>query len=56
MRPVFQQTPREIVKMRYLWEQLLRPDNRKLVAVLGDEPSMPLTDAVRMTLRALDVR
>jgi nucleoside-diphosphate-sugar epimerase len=56
MRPVFQQTPREIVKMRYLWEQPLRPDNRKLVAVLGDEPSMPLTDAVRMTLRALDVR
>jgi nucleoside-diphosphate-sugar epimerase len=53
---LFQQTPREIAKMRYLWKEPLRLDNRKLVAFLGEEPHTALDDAVRVTLQALGVR
>ncbi|HEX7390359.1 MAG TPA: NAD(P)H-binding protein [Acidiphilium sp.] len=53
---LIQQTPREIVKMHYLWKEPLRLDNDKLVAFLGKEPHTPLPDAVRTTLQALDVR
>lgn len=52
---LFQQTPREIAKMRYLWKEPLRLDNRKLVAFLGKEPHTPLDDAVGATLQALRV-
>ncbi|WP_206240544.1 NAD(P)H-binding protein [Novosphingobium terrae] len=52
---LFQETPREIVKMRYLWQQPLRLDNRKLVGFLGEEPHTPLEEAVRATLQALHV-
>jgi nucleoside-diphosphate-sugar epimerase len=51
-----QETPREIYKMRYLWEEPIRLDNRKLVAFLGEEPHTPLHDAVRTTLAALKVQ
>ncbi|WP_404713637.1 NAD-dependent epimerase/dehydratase family protein [Sphingomonas sp. MMS24-J13] len=56
MAGLFQQTPREIAKMRYLWKEPLRLDNRKLVALLGEEPHTPLDEAVCATLQALDVR
>lgn len=52
---LFQQTPRELYKMRYLWRTPIRLDNRRLVAFLGDEPRTPLGDAVRTTLKALQV-
>jgi nucleoside-diphosphate-sugar epimerase len=52
---LFQQTPRELVKMRYLWKVPIRLDNRKLVAFLGAEPHTQLDDAVRTTLKALEV-
>jgi nucleoside-diphosphate-sugar epimerase len=52
---LFQETPREIWKMRYLWRQPVRLDNRKLVEFLGDEPHTPLREAVKVTLKALDV-
>lgn len=45
---------REMREMRYLWQQPLRLDNRKLVAVLGGEPRTDLHDAVRDTLASLD--
>jgi nucleoside-diphosphate-sugar epimerase len=52
----FQETPREIVKMRYLWREPLRLDNRRLVEFIGTEPHTPLRDAVRDTLVGLAVR
>jgi nucleoside-diphosphate-sugar epimerase len=50
-----QETPREIYRTRYLWEEPIRLDNRKLVAFLGAEPRTPLREAVRTTLAALKV-
>lgn len=41
---------REMLEMRYLWQEPLRLDNTKLVAVLGREPHTPLDEAVRTTL------
>jgi nucleoside-diphosphate-sugar epimerase len=51
----FQETPREIVKMRYLWQQPVRLDNHQLVALLGAEPHTPFGEAVRETLAGLGV-
>jgi nucleoside-diphosphate-sugar epimerase len=44
---------RELLEMRYLWEQPVRLDNRRLRAKIGSEPHTPLDDAVRTTLRAM---
>ncbi len=52
---LFQQTPRELYKMRYLWTTPVRLDNSKLIAFLGSEPHTPLQDALKTTLRALNV-
>ena len=52
---LFQQTPRELYKMRYLWKTTIRLDNAKLVAFLGEEPHTPLGEAVRKTLAALKI-
>ncbi|MFD1624793.1 NAD(P)H-binding protein [Azospirillum griseum] len=41
---------REVMEMRYLWEQPVRLDNRRLVAALGAEPHTPLDEAVRRSL------
>jgi len=46
---------REIVDLRYLWEQPLRLSNAHLVATLGAEPHTPLDAAVRQTLAALHI-
>ena len=46
---------REMREMRYLWQRDVRLDYRKLVAVLGAEPHTPLADAVRESLRALEI-
>lgn len=43
-------TPREMMEMRYLWQQPVRMTNAGLVAILGDEPRTPLLEAVRKTL------
>jgi nucleoside-diphosphate-sugar epimerase len=53
---LFQETPRELYRMRYLWDTPLRLDNCKLVAFLGEEPHTPLREAVRTTLAAQTVR
>lgn len=52
---LFRETPRELYKMRYLWDRPVRPDNGELVAFLGEEPHTPLPEAVRRTLAALKV-
>jgi hypothetical protein len=44
---------RELMEMRYLWEQPLFMGNDRLVAFLGDEPHTPLDQAVRTTLQGL---
>jgi nucleoside-diphosphate-sugar epimerase len=46
---------REIAEMRYLWQRPVRMTNQKLVARLGSEPHTPLADAVRATLRSLEL-
>jgi nucleoside-diphosphate-sugar epimerase len=47
----FVETLREMQEMRYLWEEPLRMDNARLLAVLGAEPHTPLEEAVTATLR-----
>ena len=49
----FSATLRETIEMRYLWRVPLRLDNRKLVALIGEEPRTPLDAAVRRSLEAL---
>lgn len=49
----FATTPRELMEMRYLWQQDVRMDNRQLVATLGQEPHTPLEQALEATLQAL---
>ncbi len=44
---------REIREMRYLWQQPLRLDGRKLANLLGQVPHTPLDVAVRATLQGL---
>lgn len=47
--PIF----RELSEMRYLWQQPVRLDNRRLVALLGAEPHTPLDEAIAATLHGL---
>jgi nucleoside-diphosphate-sugar epimerase len=49
----FNETLRELWEMRYLWQQAVRLDNARLVAVLGSEPHTPLDVAVERTLEGL---
>ena len=44
---------RELLEMRYLWEQPVRMSNQRLLNVLGSEPHTPLDEAVRRTLEGL---
>ena len=44
---------RELREMRYLWQQPLQLDNRKLVSLLGAEPQTKLDQATRETLLGL---
>jgi nucleoside-diphosphate-sugar epimerase len=46
----FVTTLRELLEMRYLWQQPVRMDNRRLVQVLGREPHTPLEQAVEASL------
>lgn len=47
------ETFREMLEMRYLWQRPIRLDNAKLIGVLGREPHTPLDEALRATLGAL---
>lgn len=44
---------REVMEMRYLWNEPLRLDNARLVQALGREPHTPLDQAVARTLADL---
>ena len=44
---------REVIEMRYLWRVPLRLDNRRLVALLGQEPHTPLDAAIRASVVAV---
>jgi nucleoside-diphosphate-sugar epimerase len=45
----FNETFRELLEMRYLWDQPIGLDNAKLVRFLGEEPHTPLDAALRAT-------
>jgi len=49
----FNETMRELLDMRYLWQQPLQLSNAKIVAILGAEPHTPLEVAVERTLDGL---
>lgn len=49
-------TPRELMEMRYLWDQPIRLCNARLVETLGAEPSTPLPAAIAATLDGLGCR
>lgn len=53
---LFQQMPRELYRMRYIWRTPIRLENARLAAFLGSEPHTPLVEAVKATLDALEVR
>lgn len=46
-----QETPREIMEMRYLWQQPLQLDNAKLIDCLGEEFTTSLDVAIETTLK-----
>jgi len=46
----FNETFRELLEMRYLWQKPIGLDNAKLVKFLGEEPHTPLDAALRTTL------
>jgi nucleoside-diphosphate-sugar epimerase len=50
----FNETMREMLEMRYLWERPVLLDNAKLVARLGEEPHTPIVEALRAALAGMD--
>jgi nucleoside-diphosphate-sugar epimerase len=44
---------RELLEMKYLWQQPLALDNRKLVGLLGREPRTPFDQAIGDSLRGM---
>lgn len=50
----FNETVQEMLKMRYLWRNPVRMNNRRLVAQLVKETSTPIDQAVENTLRGLN--
>lgn len=49
----FNETFREMLEMRYLWETPVLLDNGKLVGRLGAEPHTPIEEALRVALAGL---
>ncbi|MCB8875144.1 NAD-dependent epimerase/dehydratase family protein [Acidisoma silvae] len=49
----FNTTMREVLEMRYLWRETITLDNRRLLAVLGEEPHTPLDEAVAAAVAGL---
>ena len=50
----FNETLREMMEMKYLWQQPIRMNNTKLIQQLGKEPSTPIDQAIEETLRGLN--
>jgi nucleoside-diphosphate-sugar epimerase len=51
----FNETLREMLEMRYLWQTPVLMDNARLVARLGAEPHTPIAAALRVALTGLGV-
>jgi len=51
----FNETFREMLEMRYLWDQPVLLDNARLTARLGAEPHTPIDEALRAALIGLGV-
>ena len=51
----FNETMREMLEMRYLWETPVLLDNTRLIARLGAEPHTPTVEALRAALEGLKV-
>ena len=49
----FNETVREMMEVRSLWQVPIRLDNARLVALLGAEPATPIGQAVEATLHGL---
>ena len=49
----FNETLRELLEMRYLWQKPIRMDNARLVQALGAEPHTPWDVAVKTTLASM---
>jgi len=49
----FNETLREMMEMRYLWQRTVRMENQQLRKVLGTEPHTPLETALACTLGSL---
>lgn len=49
----FNETLREMMEMRYLWQRAVRMENQQLKKVLGTEPHTPLETALARTLGSL---
>ena len=45
---------REMQEMRYLWNETIQLDNRKLVKFLGKEPHTPTREAITRTLKSFN--
>ena len=50
----FNETMREMLEMRYLWDRPVLLDNAKLVARLGEEPNTPIVQALKAALAGID--
>jgi nucleoside-diphosphate-sugar epimerase len=50
----FNETFRELLEMRYLWERPIGLSNDKLVAFLGEEPATPIDTALRAAIADLE--
>ena len=50
----FNESMREMLEMRYLWEEPVLLDNARLTARLGAEPHTPLDEALRAALIGMD--
>jgi len=50
----FVATLRELLEMRYLWQQPVRMDHQRLERLLGTEPHTPLDQAIEQTLEDMD--
>jgi len=50
----FNETMREMLEMRYLWDEPVLLDNSKLKARLGEEPRTPIVEALRAALAGMD--
>ncbi|RCX08000.1 NAD-dependent epimerase/dehydratase family protein [Marinomonas foliarum] len=50
----FNQTLKELMEMKYLWQNTIRMDNSKLIQQLGYEPFTPIDKALENTLKELN--